>query len=163
MTFHKNFQSTNMAVVGGAKFFLAFGASSLCILRPCVNQKKLSIQTQTPVCTSDLVYSLLGCGAIVSLVWYVAGYYTSRWRFRAVIPFVVSAWRRTTLTRAKPAASGISSFPPLPASTSGENTIRRPRDIHVFIGVNPQARNTRWSWFLMNKMWIFVCVNLCSL
>ena len=25
-----------MAVVGGAKFFLAFGASSRCILRPCV-------------------------------------------------------------------------------------------------------------------------------
>ena len=38
MTSHKNIQSANMAVVGGAKFFLAFGASSRCILRPFVEQ-----------------------------------------------------------------------------------------------------------------------------
>ena len=38
MTVHKKIHSANMAVGGGAKFFLAFGASSRCILRPCVGK-----------------------------------------------------------------------------------------------------------------------------
>ena len=47
-----------MAVVGGAKFFLAFGASSRCILRPCVPFILYFVVAQLD---ANCLHSMLSC------------------------------------------------------------------------------------------------------